>query len=136
MSCSTVFTDKHLSNIHHHSTLGVDKLVLETNGGPVTSEYVGTIGALGIKAWHCPDGIANVVSMSDLHREGCDMKLVTDHRNLPAFQVTFPTGVRCTFKQDADSGMYVLNLNEVSPNLHHSFLSTVTEINVNSPVER
>ena len=126
-SCSTVFTDKHLSNVHHHSTLGVDKLVLETNGGPVTSEYVGTIEVLGIKAWHCPDGIANVVSMSDLHREGCDMKLVTDNRNLPAFQVTFPTGVRCTFKQDTDNGMYVVNLNDVSPNLRHSLLSTVTE---------
>ena len=28
---------------------------------------------------------------------------------------TFPTGVRCTFKQDTDNGMYVVNLNDVSP---------------------
>ena len=126
-SCSTVFTTKCLSDIHHHSALGVEKLVLQTNGGPVISEHVGTIEVLGIKAWHCPNGVANVVSMSELHREGCDMQLVTDDRNLPAFQVTFPTGVRCLFRQDLDSGMYVLNLNDVPRNLHYSFLSTVNE---------
>jgi len=41
------------------------------------------------------------------------MQLVTDDRNLPAFQVTCPTGARCLFRQDLHSGMYVLNLNDV-----------------------
>ena len=112
---------------HLTGRLGVEKLVLQTNGGPVTSEHVGTIEMFGITAWHCPNGVANVVSMSDLHREGCDMQLVTNDRNLPAFRVTFPTGVRCLFRQDLDSGMYAFNLNDVSRNLRYSLLSTVKE---------
>ena len=94
-------------------------------GNPVISEHVGTIELLGIKAWHCPDSVANVVSISDLHREGCDMQLVTDDRNLLIFRVTFPTGGRYLFRQDLDSGMYVFNLNDFSRNLRYSFLSTV-----------
>jgi len=65
-SCSTEF----LFNIHHHSALGVDQLVLQTNGGLVTSEHVGTIEVLGTNSWHCLDGVANIVSMSELHKEG------------------------------------------------------------------
>jgi len=41
--------------------------------------------------------------------------------------VTFLTGVRCLFREDLRSGMYVLNVNDVPRNLHYSFVSTVKE---------